>query len=85
MAADSTDRYELGPVVSTAPMWTIIRGYVREGYDSYPALLAAMMNRRKDDWPKRVLDADSVQGVGSEMWCRGYINGAIREEHIKKI
>jgi hypothetical protein len=64
-------------------MWDIIREYVAADPGiSHSRLIARMMGRGPGEWPKAVLNANSVQGVGSESWCTGYVNGAVREGYL---
>ena len=77
--------YRLGERLPGTPgnLWDIIRTYVAaEPGISHSHLLAKMMSRERYDWPTRVLNANSVQGVGSELWCNGYISGAVREGYL---
>lgn len=73
-------RLALGPVLpkTEGNMWDIMRGYVQSGHDTETALLVAMVDRPDDQWPPKVVEGDSLQKVGSERWCNGYIRGAIR-------
>ena len=66
-------------------MWDIIRGYVAvEPGVTHERLVALMMGRPIDTWPRKVLDDPSVQEIGSERWCHGYVQGAIREGYLKR-
>lgn len=73
--------YRLGPKLpgTAGNMWDIIRGYVsaRPGI-GHSELMASMMARKLSDWPPRVLRDPSIQGIGSEKWCNGYLKGAVR-------
>ena len=77
--------YRLGPKLpaTVGNMWDLIRAYVAEAPGlSHSRLLAKMVARGANDWPVKVLRDQSVQGVGSERWCNGYINGAVREGYF---
>jgi hypothetical protein len=64
-------------------MMDIMRGYVAaEPGISHSLLLARMMARPANEWPEKVLRENSVQGVGSERWCQGYLNGAVRKGYL---
>ena len=49
---------------------------------SHSYLVARMMSRGENEWPERVTRDPSVQGFGSERWCNGYVNGAVREGYL---
>ena len=77
--------YRLGERLPATPgnMWDIIRSYVAAAPGlSHSRLIAGMMSRNHDQWPARVREAHSIQGVGSELWCDGYIKGAVREGYV---
>lgn len=80
-------RYRLGKKLAATPgnMWDLIRSDVASepglGHDR---LLMKMMSRSLDDLPERVRRDRSQQGIGSERWCAGYINGAVREGCIER-
>jgi hypothetical protein len=66
-------------------MWDIIRGHVASepGID-HDRLMARLMGMADREWPARVLANPSKQVVGSEKWCRGYLNGAVREGYLTR-
>jgi hypothetical protein len=66
-------------------MWDLTRGEVAaEPGLGHELLLQRMMQRSLDDLPLNVRRNRSVQGIGSERWCNGYINGAVRENYIER-
>jgi hypothetical protein len=77
-----SDRYISSQIDAGTPgnMWDIIQVYAGVEFGiTRSGLISEMMKRDPSDWPPKVLAAQSLQGVGSERWCRGYVNGAIRK------
>ena len=77
--------YRLGARLPATPgsVMDIVRQYVAADPGiSHSHLIAQMMNRGTDDWPERVRRDSSAQEVGSELWCNGYVNGAVREGYL---
>ena len=77
--------YRLGPKLPANPsnMWDIIRIFVAANPGlSHSRLLGVMIAHDPSDWPLKVLANPSKQVIGSEKWCQGYINGAVREGYL---
>lgn len=77
--------YRLGPKAPATPdnMWDIIRGMVAADPGlSHSRLLGRMTARDPSSWPEKVRRKPSKLGVGSDEWCHGYINGAVREGYL---
>ena len=79
--------YRLGPRLpaTLGNMWDIIRFIVAADVGlSHSRLLGQMMAQDLGSWPEKVRKDPSKQGIGSELWCNGYINGAVRGGYLTR-